>query len=449
MNFNSFKNIYFIGIGGIGMSALATYFNSNDKYVSGYDKNSSIITDKLISKGIKILFSDIVEKIDSEFLNTKNTLVIVTPAVTQTNIILKFFKSNNFKVIKRAEALGLITNNTKCLAVAGTHGKTTTSSILAHLMFKCNQRVTAFLGGISENYKSNIIQNGNEFTVVEADEFDRSFLCLKPNLACITSMDADHLDIYGTKSNLEKAFKKFSKLISSDDKLFVHASVCLPGLSYAVETPADFIAQNVRNINGAYEFDLKTPTRILKNLRFYLPGKHNLSNAVVALAMAMECGCNDSDLRLALETYLGVERRFSYRIKNESFVFIDDYAHHPKEIDAVWDAVSEMYPKKNITVVFQPHLFTRTLDFADAFASSLSKFDAVLLLDIYPAREEPIIGVTSDWLLKKIKNKKKKLVKKHMLTEIIKSINNPILITMGAGDIGAVVPSLTKNLMYA
>ena len=449
MNFNSFKNIYFIGIGGIGMSALATYFNSNDKYVSGYDKNSSIITDKLISKGIKILFSDIVEKIDSEFLNTKNTLVIVTPAVTQTNIILKFFKSNNFKVIKRAEALGLITNNTKCLAVAGTHGKTTTSSILAHLMFKCNQKVTAFLGGISENYKSNIIQNGNEFTVVEADEFDRSFLCLKPNLACITSMDADHLDIYGTKSNLEKAFKKFSKLISSDDKLFVHASVCLPGLSYAVETPADFVAQNVRNINGAYEFDLKTPTRILNNLRFYLPGKHNLSNAVVALAMAMECGCNDSDLRLALETYLGVERRFSYKIKNESFVFIDDYAHHPKEIDAVWDAVSEMYPKKNITVVFQPHLFTRTLDFADAFASSLSKFDAVLLLDIYPAREEPIIGVTSDWLLKKIKNKKKKLVEKQMLTEIIKSINNPILITMGAGDIGAIIPSLTKNLMYA
>ena len=449
MNFNSFKNIYFIGIGGIGMSALATYFNSNDKYVSGYDKNSSIITDKLISKGIKILFSDIVEKIDSEFLNTKNTLVIVTPAVTQTNIILKFFKSNNFKVIKRAEALGLITNNTKCLAVAGTHGKTTTSSILAHLMFKCNQKVTAFLGGISENYKSNIIQNGNEFTVVEADEFDRSFLYLKPNLACITSMDADHLDIYGTKSNLEKAFKKFSKLISSDDKLFVHASVCLPGLSYAVETPADFVAQNVRNINGAYEFDLKTPTRILNNLRFYLPGKHNLSNAVVALAMAMECGCNDSDLRLALETYLGVERRFSYRIKNESFVFIDDYAHHPKEIDAVWDAVSEMYPKKNITVVFQPHLFSRTLDFADAFASSLSKFDAVLLLDIYPAREEPISGVTSDWLLKKIKNKKKKLVEKQMLTEIIKSINNPILITMGAGDIGAIIPSLTKNLMYA
>ena len=449
MNLNSFKNIYFIGIGGIGMSALAIYFYSNDKHVSGYDKNSSIITDKLISKGIKILFSDIAEKIDSEFLNTKNTLVIVTPAVTQTNIILNFFTSNNFKVIKRAEALGLITINTKCLAVAGTHGKTTTSSILAHLMFKCNQKVTAFLGGISENYKSNIIQNGDEFTVVEADEFDRSFLCLKPNLACITSMDADHLDIYGTKSNLEKAFKEFSNLISSDDKLFVHASVCLPGLSYAVETPADFVAQNVRNINGAYEFDLKTPTRILKNLRFYLPGKHNLSNAVVALAMAMECGCNDSDLRLALETYLGVERRFSYRIKNESFVFIDDYAHHPKEIDAVWDAVSEMYPKKNITVVFQPHLFSRTLDFADAFASSLSKFDAVLLLDIYPAREEPISGVTSDWLLKKIKIKKKKLVEKHMLTEIIKSINNPILITMGAGDIGSVIPSLTKNLMYA
>ena len=449
MNIKSFENIYFIGIGGIGMSALAKYFHAQQKQVSGYDKTASAITTSLESLGIKIAFNDTFESIEATYLNPEKTLVITTPAIPKTNTLLNAFKTRGFKIIKRAEALGLITNSTKCLAVGGTHGKTTTTSILGHLMFECDQKVTAFFGGISENYKSNLIQNGSAITVVEADEFDRSFLSLKPHLACITSIDADHLDIYGTKANLIDAFQAFSNLLPSSDKLFVHASVPIPGITYAVEAPADFTAINVTIRNGGYVFDLKTPEQTIENLKFFMPGKHNLSNAVAALAMALACGCTPLKLIAALKSYKGVERRFSYRIKSESFVFIDDYAHHPKEIDAVWEAVSEMYPQKKVTAVFQPHLYSRTLDFAEDFAVSLSKFDAVLLLDIYPAREAPISGVTSDLLLQKITTETKQLVQKSALVTAITSIGNPVLITMGAGDIGQEVEPLTKNLMYA
>ena len=449
MNLESYKNIFFIGIGGIGMSALASYFFKAKKQIAGYDKTPTAITASFQVKGVNIIFKDIVSEIDTNFLDPQNTLVIATAAIPKTNKILNFFKTQNFKVIKRAEALGTITNNTKCLAVAGTHGKTTTSSILGHLMLESQQSVTAFFGGISENYKSNLIQSGNEFTVVEADEFDRSFLELRPDLACITSIDADHLDIYGNDDSLMAAFKEFSALLPSPDKLFVHASVPIKGLCYAVETDADFKAINVKIKNGGYEFDLVTPNNTLKNLRFFVPGKHNLSNAVAAMAMAIECGCDQGLLSSALQSYKGVERRFSYKINQESFVFIDDYAHHPKEIDAVWEAVCEMYPQKKTTAVFQPHLFSRTSDFADDFAHSLSKFDAVLLLDIYPAREQPIAGITSAWLLEKIKARTKQLVQKTNLAEHIKAIGNPVLITMGAGDIGAEVESLTKTLIHA
>ena len=449
MNLNSFETVFFIGIGGIGMSALALYFHSCQKNVAGYDKTPSHNTVSLQSKGIKVIFESDIDLVEPKFLDPATTLIVTTPAVPKSNTILNFFKINDFKVIKRAEVLGLITNNTKCLAVAGTHGKTTTSSILGHLMFESKQKVTAFFGGISENYKSNLIQNGNDFTVVEADEFDRSFLKLKPTLACITSIDADHLDIYGTKEQLITTFETFSKLLPSKGQLFVHASVPIEGVSYGVEAVADFTATNVKIKDGGYEFDLKTPNTTFKGLNFYMPGKHNLSNAVAALAMALSSGCNPLKLRAALMSYKGVERRFSYKIKNESFVFIDDYAHHPKEIDAVREAVNEMFPQKKATVVFQPHLFSRTSDFVDDFADSLSKFDAVLLLDIYPAREEPIKGVTSDWLLEKITTKTKQLVKKANLAAAINSIGNPLLITMGAGDIGLEVEALTKELIYA
>lgn len=333
------------------MSALAKYFHAQQKQVSGYDKTASAITSSLESLGIKIAFNDTFESIKDAYLKPDKTLVITTPAIPKTNTLLNAFKTRDFKIIKRAEALGLITNNTKCLAVGGTHGKTTTTSILGHLMFECDQKVTAFLGGISENYKSNLIQNGSAITVVEADEFDRSFLSLKPHLACITSIDADHLDIYGTKANLINAFQAFSNLLPSSDKLFVHESVPMAGITYSVEVPADYTAVNLKIDNGGYEFDLRTPVQTIKNLKFFMPGKHNLSNAVAALAMALASGCNPLKLRAALKTYKGVERRFSYRIKTESFVFIDDYAHHPKEIDAVWEAVSEMYPRDRKSVV--------------------------------------------------------------------------------------------------
>ena len=448
MNLDSIRKIYFIGIGGIGMSALAKYFFNKSLIVSGYDKTQTNITDSLISLGIKIVFKDSNDVIDKEFLDSKDTLVVVTPAIPITNKILNYFKSSGFKVMKRAEVLGLITSNSKCLAIAGTHGKTTTTAILTHLMFECDQKFTSFIGGISENYNSNFIDNGHEYTIVEADEYDRSFLCLAPDIACITSIDADHLDIYGDESNLNNAFSEFSKLIPSKNKLFVHSNIDFPGISYGINTSSDYCAQNISIENGVYNFDLKAPNTIFKGLKFSIPGKHNLSNAVAAFAMALESGCNEINLRSALETYKGVKRRFSYKLKNDDLIFIDDYAHHPKEIDVVWEAVNEIYPNKKTTAVFQPHLYSRTKDFADDFAVSLSKFDTVLLLDIYPAREIPIHGVTSNWLLEKITSRRKKLVTKDNLFKAIRAEDNPILITMGAGDIEVEVDKLTKNLLY-
>ena len=448
MNFDSIRKIYFIGIGGIGMSALAKYFFNKNLIISGYDKTQTNITDSLISLGIKIVFKDSNDLIDKEFLDSKDTLVVVTPAIPITNKILNYFKSSGFKVMKRAEVLGLITNNSKCLAIAGTHGKTTTTAILTHLMFECDQKFTSFIGGISENYNSNFIDNGHEYTIVEADEYDRSFLCLAPDIACITSIDADHLDIYGDESNLNNAFSEFSKLIPSKNKLFVHSNIDFPGISYGINTSSDYCAQNISIENGVYNFDLKAPNTIFKGLKFSIPGKHNLSNAVAAFAMALESGCDEINLRSALETYKGVKRRFSYKLKTDDLIFIDDYAHHPKEIDVVWEAVNEIYPNKKTTAVFQPHLYSRTKDFADDFAVSLSKFDTVLLLDIYPAREIPIHGVTSTWLLEKITSRRKKLVTKDNLFKAIIAEDNPILVTMGAGDIEVEVDKLTKNLLY-
>ena len=448
MNLDSIRKIYFIGIGGIGMSALAKYFFNKNLIVSGYDKTQTNITDSLISLGIKIVFKDSNDLIDKEFLDSKDTLVVVTPAIPITNKILNYFKSSGFIVMKRAEVLGLITNNSKCLAIAGTHGKTTTTAILTHLMFECDQKFTSFIGGISENYNSNFIDNGHEYTIVEADEYDRSFLCLAPDIACITSIDADHLDIYGDESNLNNAFSEFSKLIPSKNKLFVHSNIDFPGISYGINTSSDYCAQNISIENGVYNFDLKAPNTIFKGLKFSIPGKHNLSNAVAAFAMALESGCDEINLRSALETYKGVKRRFSYKLKTNDLIFIDDYAHHPKEIDVVWEAVNEIYPNKKTTAVFQPHLYSRTKDFADDFAVSLSKFDTVLLLDIYPAREIPIHGVTSTWLLEKITSRRKKLVTKDNLFKAIIAEDNPILITMGAGDIEVEVDKLTKNLLY-
>ena len=449
MNLNNIHNVYFIGIGGIGMSALARYFVANKKYVAGYDKTRTEITDQLESLGVKIHFEDDINQIESSFLNPKTTLIVYTPAIPKNHKEFNYFKDNGFEVLKRSTVLGEITKNTFCFAVAGTHGKTTTTSILGHLLYQCNVEVTAFLGGISQNYNSNLILNGNKVTVVEADEFDRSFLTLTPDMACITSMDADHLDIYGEAEELQKSFIEFSKKIKPNGKLFVKKGLPLKGITYGIDTNADYSAINIKIIDGAYVFDVKTPSTILKNFKFNLPGRHNLSNALIALAMSVEYGIPQQQLAEALASYQGVKRRFTYHIKSDDLIFIDDYAHHPQEINALYQAVREMYPSKKVLAIFQPHLFSRTRDFGDDFAKSLSQFDEIILLEIYPARELPIEGITSKWLLDKINNNHKKLIQKSELISEIKRSNAQVILTIGAGDIGEEVKHIRDALSIA
>jgi UDP-N-acetylmuramate--alanine ligase len=448
MNWKNIDSVYFIGVGGIGMSALARYFVV-DKNVAGYDRTPSVITSALEDLGIAIHFEDDVDLIDSKFKNLNNTLVVYTPAVPEYHSELNYFRNNGFQVFKRSQVLGLITENTICLAVAGTHGKTTTSSILGHLLYECGVDMTAFLGGISENYNSNFIYKGNTVSVVEADEFDRSFLALSPNYACITSMDADHLDIYGEKSELEASFKAFANRLKKNGKLFVKKGLPINGITYGINEDADYSAENVRIENGSYVFDVQTPTQHIKNVKFDLPGRHNLSNALIALAMAIEFGCSPYSLVSALASYKGVKRRFTYQIKSDNLIFIDDYAHHPEEINAVHQAVREMYPDKMVLAIFQPHLFSRTNDFIDEFADSLSQFDSVRLLEIYPARELPMEGVNSNWLLSKINNPDKALIdKSEIVSEILKS-EAQVIMTLGAGDIGAEIHRIKQELSIA
>ncbi|TYA53157.1 UDP-N-acetylmuramate--L-alanine ligase [Formosa maritima] len=450
MNLDNIHNVYFVGIGGIGMSALARYFHAKNKRVAGYDKTQTDITDGLESIGIQVHFNDSVANIPDAFLNYDTTLVVYTPAIPKDNMELVYFKNQpSFSVLKRSQVLGLITENTFCLAVAGTHGKTTTTSILGHLLNECNVPVTAFLGGISENYNSNLILKGTKVSVVEADEFDRSFLTLSPDLACITSMDADHLDIYGDASELIKSFEDFSKRVKENGKLFVKNGLPLNGITYGIEDDSDYSIHNIKIENGVYVFDVKTPKTTLEKLQFNLPGRHNMSNALIALAMAVEYGCPHQQLAKALASYKGVKRRFSYHIKTDNLIFIDDYAHHPEEINAVHQAVREMYPEKHVLAIFQPHLFSRTRDFAEEFAKSLSNFDEVLLLDIYPARELPIEGVNSKWLLDKIENKNKQLINKSEIVPKIKESQAQIILTIGAGDIGEEVKQIKQALSVA
>jgi UDP-N-acetylmuramate--alanine ligase len=446
VNLKNIHNIYFVGIGGIGMSALARYFKFNNKNVAGYDRVKTEITNDLEALGIAVSTIDAIAEIPAEYQNTENTIIIYTPAIPDSHIELTYFREHNFRIYKRAEVLGLITRDTFCLGVAGTHGKTTTSSILGHLLAASNVNVTAFLGGIAENYNSNLILKGTEITVVEADEFDRSFLQLSPDIACITSVDADHLDIYGEKEALQDSFVEFTKCLKPNGKLFVQEDIQLDGIKYGFDETSDYHIKNINIQNGAYVFDIVTPQEIIEDVQFYLPGRHNLLNGLVAFAMADSIGTPTDRLAKALGTFSGVKRRFSYQIKTEDLVFIDDYAHHPTEINALHQAVREMYPKKKVTAIFQPHLFSRTKDFADEFAESLSQFDEVILLEIYPAREKPIKGITSSWLLEKINNKKKRLVSKEQLLKLVLNISTDVLLTVGAGDIGEEVIKIKNSL---
>ena len=445
MNLNQIHNVFFIGIGGIGMSALARYFKTIGKNVSGYDKTPSMLTDELIESGISIHFEDRIDLIPKDYY-IENTLVIITPAVPVTHSQWNFFLEREYQVKKRAEVLGIITKDTFCFAVAGTHGKTTTSSILGHILFESGADVTAFVGGIVENYNSNLIGTGKTVTVVEADEFDRSFLHLHPNIACVTSMDADHLDIYGTSEEIEASFVEFANKVEDKSQLFITNELPIEGVTCAVNEEAVYKAFNVRVGNGSYVFDVQTPTETIRDIAFGLPGRHNLMNALMALAMAKTFGTSSEAIAKALASFKGIRRRFSYQIKTPDLVYIDDYAHHPTEINAVHQAVSELYPGQKVLAIFQPHLFSRTKDFADDFAKSLSQFDEVVLLDIYPARELPMEGITSQWLMNKMTNENKKLVSKEDLIPTIVASDSRIIVTIGAGDLGEMVPSIKKAL---
>lgn len=431
------------------MSALARYFKFVGNNVAGYDKTETPLTKELEGLGISIHYEDTIEKVASDFKDVESTLIVYTPAVPSTHSEYQYFLNKGYRIQKRSEVLGLITRDTFCFAVAGTHGKTTTSSILAHLLKESNTPFTAFLGGISEDFNSNFLSQGTDYSVVEADEFDRSFLRLYPDVACITSIDPDHLDIFGDAETLMESFKDFAGCLKPNGKLFIRNGLPINGITYGIEDDSDYCIRNIKIEHGTYIFDLDTPVTSLTGVKFNKPGRHNLLNGLVAFAMALQSGSPPDILAKGLETFKGVQRRFSYKIKDEDFVFIDDYAHHPTEINAIYDAVYEMHPNKKVLVVFQPHLYSRTKDFADDFAISLSKFDSILLLDIYPAREKPIEGITSEWLLKKIENPKKKLVEKSSLIKEIKGQNPEVLVTMGAGDIGLEVPKIKKEFEHA
>jgi UDP-N-acetylmuramate--alanine ligase len=445
MNLNQIHNVYFIGIGGIGMSALARYFKNIGKQVSGYDKTPTMLTDELIESGISIHFEDNIDLIPKDYY-MENTLVVITPAVPKYHSEWNYFLEREYQVKKRAEVLGIITKDTFCFAVAGTHGKTTTSSILGHILYESGADVTAFIGGIVENYNSNLIGSGKTVTVVEADEFDRSFLHLHPNIACITSMDADHLDIYGTSAAIEESFIEFASKVEDKKNLFITKELPIEGVTCAVNEDAVFKAFNVRVGNGSYTFDVQTPTEIIKDLQFGLPGKHNLMNALMAIAMAKLFGTPTDAIAKGIASFKGIKRRFSYQIKTDKLVYIDDYAHHPTEINAVHQAVRELYPNQKVLAIFQPHLFSRTRDFADDFAKSLSAFDEVVLLDIYPARELPMEGITSQWLMDKMTNNGKKLVVKNDLIPTILASDATVIVTIGAGDIGELVATIKKAI---
>lgn len=439
MNVLGRKYYYFIGAGGIGMSALARYFKSLEKIVIGYDKTPTDLTRELEREGIDLHFEDHLDKI-APYLTPENTLVIYTPAVPKELREYQYFLQNGFDIMKRSEVLGEITDATYGIAVAGTHGKTTTSSILGHILHQSELESSAFLGGVLEEYNSNFLNNGHKITVSEADEFDRSFLKLSPKIGIITSMDADHLDIYGSKEEFEEAFIAFSQKIS--EKIFVRKGLPIPdAITYGVESEADFDAVNIRIENGIYHFDLKTPEDLIENFILKLPGKHNVENAVAAIAVALHLGIPAHKIKYALENFKGIKRRFN-RWDYKEKIYIDDYAHHPTELNALTSSVREIFPDKKILGVFQPHLFSRTRDFMDGFAESLSRFDELILLDIYPARELPIKGVTSEALLERINLENKEVSSLENAMSRIQMKNFDVLVTVGAGNIDRLVKPL-------
>jgi UDP-N-acetylmuramate--alanine ligase len=449
------KHAYFLGIGGIGMSALARYFASRGIEVSGYDRSSTELTVQLENEGIAIHYHDNPELLP-ENLSLSDSLIVYTPAVPADHQELKTLIDRGFPIHKRAEVLGIICNSQQTIAVAGTHGKTSVSTITAHILKTSKLGCAAFLGGISKNYQSNLLldDSGSQWVVAEADEFDRSFLHLRPQLAVITSMDADHLDIYGSHEKVIESFKIFASQIKPGGALVIKKGLNIGSLepsirkfTYSIKEEADFCVQDIQLKSGFYQFDLKTPELTIENLVLNYPGLLNVENAVAAAALSLLAGALPEEIRMALSSYSGVKRRFDVHLNNKNYILIDDYAHHPEELRATIQSVREIYADKFITGVFQPHLYSRTRDFADGFAKSLDLLDAIVLLDLYPAREVPIQGVSSDLILEKIQNKNKISCNKDELIALAHTFKPGIVIMMGAGDIDTLVKPVKDELL--
>jgi len=453
VDIKNLKYAYFVGIGGIGMSALARFFHSQGIFVYGYDRTPTQLTARLENEGMDIHYKDDPGFIKSQNLYPDDTLVIYTPAIPSFNKELNFLRENSFDIKKRAEVLGMISKSWDALCVAGTHGKTTISTLTAHLFTNSRIGCSAFIGGISKNYGTNYLHsNKSPFVVLEADEFDRSFLHLTPYLSVITSMDADHLDIYGDKKHLTESFKEFAKLTRPGGTLILKKGLKAPAPAnsieffYSLNEKCDFYATDIELIDFRYRFTLNSPFGVMKNLTLGIPGLLNVENAIAASALALSGGVSEEELRSGLETFKGIRRRFEYVINSKEFIFIDDYAHHPAEIKATISSVKNIYPGKKIHVIFQPHLFSRTKDFAKDFAKELDEADKVYLLDIYPARELPIEGVTSELILKKMKNKNVSLSDTENIFKLITHDKPDVLLTMGAGDIDRLVSVLEEKL---
>ncbi len=457
MDPDKIHRVYFIGIGGIGMSALARYFMAGGFEVAGYDLVESKLTLQLSAEGSIIHYIDNVDKIPEIYrdINKKEeVLVVYTPAVPEAHTELRYFRNKGFRVLKRAEALGWITREAKCIAVAGTHGKTTVSTIIAHLLKQSELDCSAFLGGISINYNTNFLPGKSDLIVLEADEYDRSFLQLYPWIAVVTAIDADHLDIYGGEDEMKKAFVKFIGQIKPGGILLIKKGLSLESenlhdvsiYTYGINTNADFYCSDVTIKEGLYLFNIHTPDGIIKDIYFGYPGRMNVENAVAAVATLTLLGVKQETIKKALLNFLGVKRRFEIVFKSDKLVYIDDYAHHPEELKACIASVRELFPGKSITGVFQPHLYSRTQNFANEFAGSLDELDELILLDIYPAREKPVPGVTSEMILQKMKMENKQLVKKENLVDLLSKKDLEVLLTLGAGDIGEFVEPVKKML---
>ncbi|MFM6976345.1 MAG: UDP-N-acetylmuramate--L-alanine ligase [Sphingobacteriaceae bacterium] len=449
MELSHIQRVYLIGIGGIGMSGLARYFHKRGCIVCGYDRTETALTSSLMAEGIAIVFNDDPNYIPFAFQeNDANTLIIYTPAVPKDSAILNYFRDRDFELKKRSEVLGIISKGMFCIAVAGTHGKTTTSSMVAHILKSSGNDCSAFLGGLATNYNSNVLFGANQVVVVEADEYDRSFLTLHPDIAIVTSMDADHLDIYGDAGHLTESFQLFASQLKTGGQLIHRQGLALAGgTSYAVEQPADACAKNVRIENGNFVFDFVSDLIQIPNITLGLPGLHNVENALAAIEAALILHIPADKIKTALADFKGVKRRFEYILRSEDQVYIDDYAHHPEELKACIKAVKTLYPNKKLTTVFQPHLYSRTRDFAPGFAEALSMSDELWMLDIYPARELPIEGVNSDMILNKMPSAMpKRLGTKQDILNWAKAESPELLLTVGAGDIDTLVLPL-KNLL--